>query len=357
MNSRERFLNACRCQKVDRPPVWIMRQAGRYLPEYRELRRKHAFAEICRTPELAREVALQPLRRFPLDAAILFSDILVVPEAMGLTVDYLEGGPKVGPALDSPFAVDTLQTADAASKLEYVGDAVAAIREGIGPDKALIGFAGAPYTLATYMVEGGSSKRFETIKHLAYRHPETIQNLLKKLTLVVRDFLRMQVERGADAIQIFDTWAGELSVPDFERLALPAVRRIVSGLSDLNVPIIYFVNGVGGKLRQIEQSGADVLGVDFRSSLTYARRRIRTKVSLQGNLDPMELFAPEHYIRQRVRDLDGEMAGYFGHILNLGHGILPDTPIEGVETFVDEVLKLAEDSDGPDGPHASGDNE
>ena len=341
MNSKERFLAACRRQPVDRPPVWIMRQAGRYLPEFRELRAKHSFLEVCRTPELAREVALQPLRRFPLDASILFSDILVVPEAMGLELAFPpQGGPTLNPPIRSAEDVARLIEPDIVESLGYVGDAVEAIREGIGPERALIGFAGAPYTLATYMIEGGSSKQFKQLKRLAYTQPETYHQLMDRMTNVLVGYLRMQAERGADALQLFDSWAGDLSPHDFRALALPWVKRIIEGLSDLDVPLIYFINGVAGLLDQALESGAQVLGIDWRMSMLQARERTGGKVALQGNLDPLELYGPEERIRARTREIHAEMGGEPGHIFNLGHGILPDAPIEGLAAFVDEVTKL-----------------
>ncbi len=343
MNRRERFCAACRGEAVDRPPVWVMRQAGRYLPEYLELRSRHSFLDVCHKAELAREVALQPLRRFPLDAAILFSDILVVPEAMGITVDYPDGGPTLAPLIDSQAALQHLHEPDITRELGYVGEALDAIRDGIGPDMALIGFAGAPYTLATYMVEGGGGeKRFRGIKRLAAQEPEFLQSLLDRLVDTVTGYLRMQIEHGADALQLFDTWAGELSPADFRRFALPAVARIVENLKPSGVPVIYYVNGVGGLLEDMTTSGADVLSVDWRVSLADARRRTNDAVPLQGNLDPLELTGSEAYIRRRVRELHAEMRGGRGHIFNLGHGVLPDTPIEGVRVFVDEVTRLGE---------------
>ncbi|RJO63849.1 MAG: uroporphyrinogen decarboxylase [Myxococcales bacterium] len=340
MNSRERFLSACRLKPVDRPPVWVMRQAGRYLPEYRALREKHSFLDVCRTPELAREVTLQPLRRFPLDAAILFSDILVVPEAMGVNVEFADEGPVLTPRLDSPQALAALIDPDVERALGYVGLALDAIREGMGPEKALLGFSGAPYTLATYMVEGRASKPFSAIKTLAYREPALLHALLARLADVVTRYLRLQAAHGADAVQLFDTWAGELAPADFSVFALPYVQRIVRGLADLDLPVIYFVNGLGGLVERAVESGAAALGVDWRVSLADVRRRTQGKVALQGNLDPLELYGPADRIRRRVRELYAETAGAPGFILNLGHGILPDTPIEGMAAFADEATRL-----------------
>lgn len=338
---KERFLAACRNEKTDRPPVWIMRQAGRYLPEYMKLREKHSFLDFCRKPELAREVAMQPLRRFELDAAILFSDILVVPEAMGLTVEYPKGGPVLQPVIDSEAALSILKMPDVNLELGYVGDALEAIRDGIGKDRALIGFAGAPYTLATYMVEGGGSKKISKLKLMMYQQPHVVEKILDMTTEVVIEYLKMQIERGADVVQIFDTWAGELSPNDFARFELPRIQKIVNALKPCGAPVIYFVKGVGGLLDMLGQIDADVLGVDWRISIAEFRKRVGYNFTVQGNLDPLELYAPPDYIRKRVREIYRETEGK-GHIFNLGHGVTPKTPIEGVEAFVDEVLKLGE---------------
>jgi len=341
LTSKERFLAACRNEEVDRPPVWIMRQAGRYLPEYMELRAKHSFLDFCKIPELAREVALQPLSRFELDASILFSDILVVPEAMGLTVDYPKGGPTLAPIVDDDSGLDSLQMPDVDDKLGYVGEALEAIRDGIGPDKALIGFAGAPYTLATYMVEGGGSKKISKLKLLAFQKPAFVDCLLDMLTDVVIDYLKMQIRHGADVVQVFDTWAGELAPVDFARFELPRIKRIVEAIKPLGVPIIYFVNGVAGLLDLLPQTKADVLGVDWKISIGEFRKRVGDNFAVQGNLDPLELYGDTGRIRQRVREIHRESGGK-GHIFNLGHGVTPKTPIAGVEAFVDEVLKLGD---------------
>lgn len=338
MTSKERFLAACRCEPVDRPPVWIMRQAGRYLPEYRELRAKHSFLDFCRKPELAREVALQPLRRFPLDAAILFSDILVVPEAMGIKVEYPEGGPQLAPKIDSAETLASLDQPDVEKALGYVGDAVEAIRDGIGPDLALIGFAGAPYTLANYMADGGS-KHLSAVKLMAYRDRPLLDDLLDRLADIVIEYLRMQVARGADVVQLFDTWAAELGPREFIDIELPRVKRIIAGLADLGVPVIYYVNGVSSLFAPLSETGAQVQGLDWRVTLKEARRQLGDKVALQGNMDPLALFGPEAGIRRWVREAHEELGGV-GHIFNLGHGIVPQAPIDGLAAFVDEVTRL-----------------
>jgi uroporphyrinogen decarboxylase len=339
MTGKERFLAACNNQPVDRPPVWIMRQAGRYLPEYRELRREHRFVDFCRQAELAREVALQPLRRFPLDAAILFSDILVIPEAMGISVDYRDGGPVLEPKIESPEEVERLLVPDVTRDLKYVADALDAIRDGIGPDLALLGFAGAPYTLASYIVAGGGGKRISAVKLLAMTNPEMLDTLLTRLTDVVIDYLHMQLAHGADAVQLFDTWAGELSPHAYARFEAPHVARIVAAMKAAGAPLIYYINGSAGLLDEIAKLNLDVFGVDWRQSLASVRAKLGPDVALQGNLDPLELYAPETAVRSRAREMAIELGGR-GHIINLGHGIYPDTPIEGLAAFVDEITQM-----------------
>ncbi len=319
-----------------------MRQAGRYLPEYRALRGRYSFEDLCRRPEVTLEAVQQPLRRFPLDAAILFSDILVVPAAMGLNVSFPEGGPVLAPRVDGKAALARVVAPDVATALGYVARALDVIREGIGPKLALIGFAGAPYTLAAYMVEGRGSRRFAAIKALAYRQPEVLDELLSRITDVVVGYLRIQLAHGADCVQLFDTWAGDLGPGDFRRWALAPVRRITAALADAGAPIIYYVNGAAAHFDAMLESGAHVLGVDWRLGLEEARRRAAGRVALQGNLDPAELLGPEERIRRRVRELHAQMDGQAGHVFNLGHGVPPDTPVAAVAAFVDEVTRLGE---------------
>lgn len=336
MISRQRFIAACKGEPVDRPPVWIMRQAGRTLPEYRALREKYDFKKLTTTPMLAAEVTLQPLRRFPMDAAIIFSDILVVPEAMGLKVEY---EPKLGvsPLVNSKADVDSLAAAGAAERLSYVADALAAVRLELGDEKALLGFAGAPFTVASYMIEGGSSKSYSAIKKLMFREPQVFGELLGKVADVTADYLSMQIDAGADAVQIFDSWAGELSQRDFEAFALPYVRRIIERVNAKGAPVIYYINGVGTLLESAAKSGAAVIGVDWRLSLKEVRRRLGNNTVVQGNLDPGVLFADAAEIERRTHEMIDETGGT-SHIANLGHGVAPDTPLEGISAFVDAVI-------------------
>jgi len=340
MDGRARFLAACQRQPVDRPPVWIMRQAGRYLPEYLRLRARHSFHDVCRTPEIALEVALQPLRRYPLDAAIVFSDILVVPEAMGQVVEYPDGGPRLYPPLSEGFDPDALVPEDVGTSLGYVYDAVRLLRRETGDDRAVLGFAGAPYSLASYMVQGGGSRHNEAIKALMYQDPDRATALLERIADVVAEHLTLQIEAGADAVQIFDTWAGGLAPEDYVRFALPPTRRVLDRLAPLGATRILYVNGAAGILEHMATAGADVLSVDWRTDLAATAQVVGEDVPLQGNLDPVELFGPPERIRARVRWLHRTLGRATGHIFNLGHGILPATPVEGAQAFVDAVVEL-----------------
>lgn len=341
MTSRERFLAACRREPVDRPPVWLMRQAGRYLEEYQAIRRNHDFQTMCHTPSLATEVTLQPLRRFGMDAAILFSDILVVPEAMGQTVTYPEGGPRLAPSIRTREDLARLRRVDASVALSYVAEALRLVRPELGEHRALLGFAGAPYTLATYMVEGGGSRHQAATKELLFTAPDLMDALLEVITEVVIDFLLLQIEAGADAVQLFDTWAGDLAPVEFERLSLGPVRRIASALAPSGVPLIYYVNGIAGHLEAASTCGASVLGIDWRIDLGEVRGRLGPGIALQGNLDPLVLLAPPAEIRARVRAIHDSLGGTGGHIFNLGHGVLPFIPVSGVGAFVEAVKELA----------------
>lgn len=336
MDSRQRFLGACDGAALDRPPVWIMRQAGRTLPEYNALREKHSFWELVSTPALACEVTLQPLRRFPLDAAIVFSDILTVPLAMGVDVQFVPH-PVLGQKVASAEDIAALRVDGAAESLSYVYEALRLVRAELGAEKALLGFAGAPYTIASYMVEGGGSKTYSKIKGLLYREPKLYERLLIAISFVTVHYLRQQIEAGADAVQIFDSWAGELSPEDYARAALPYVQLIVEQLAGSGARVIYYVNGIGNVLEQAAASGADVLGVDWRVGLGEARRRLGPGQALQGNLDPAVLFAAPEYIRARTNEMLSQTNGV-AHIANLGHGVQPDTPLAGIEAFVQATV-------------------
>jgi len=347
---RQRFLAALEHRPVDRPPVWMMRQAGRYLPEYRALRQGHSFLQMVHTPELATEVTLQPLRRFGFDAAILFSDILTIPEAMGLQVDFPEGGPVLQPVVRTAADVARLPPVVAAERLGYVADALRMIRRELGDQHALLGFSGAPFTLASYMIEGKGTRTFEHIKAMLYGQPEVLRALLDKLADVVIDYLQMQLDAGADAVQLFDTWAGELTRADYDAVVRPSTLRIVQAIVGRGGRIIVFAKHPGHLLESTASLGAHGLGLDWRVELGAAAALCRQQpgrpTSLQGNLDPIELFAPAAHIERRVRALH-TAAGATGWIANLGHGVIPSTPIAGVEAFVAAVHGLASHGAAP----------
>jgi uroporphyrinogen decarboxylase len=332
----DRFLRACRREPVDRTPLWIMRQAGRYLPEYRELRSRVDFVTLCKTPELAAEATLQPLRRFPLDAAILFSDILVPLEALGCRMTF-----SPGPSLDEPIRtraqVDALERRPAAEAVPFVAEAIRLLRRELDDRTPLIGFCGAPFTLAAYLVQGEGSDGFSAVKTLLFREPATLERLLSRLAEAMTDYLRMQIEAGVQAVQIFDSWAGILGLEEYRRFALPFARSIVDGVCGRAVPVIYFVNAGPHLLEAAASTGAGVLGVCWRTPLDLVARRVGNHVALQGNVDPHVLFAEPAVVERETAGVMSRMAGRPGHIMNLGHGILPDTPLAGVEALVRAV--------------------
>jgi len=338
MNSRERFLAACACRPLVRPPVWVMRQAGRYLPEYRELKARHGFLGMIRTPELAVEVSLQPIRRFAFDAAILFSDILVIPEALGLGYTFRdEGGIAMERRLESRAMIEALAPESSVpDRLSYVAEALGLLRKELAGTRALLGFGGSPWTLATYMVEGGSSEDFARVKALFYEDRETFDVLLGKLTAALIVYFQMQIRAGADAIQIFDSWGGAVAGPDYEAASLRWIRAIVAAMPP-GFPIILYGKGTGPHLTDQAFTGARVLSIDWSNELAAARRSLPNSVAVQGNLDPAILnTTPEISRRETVRLLES-VRGSAGHIFNLGHGILPQAKIECVEAMVDAV--------------------
>ena len=343
----DRLLRALAREPVDRTPVWIMRQAGRYLPEYRRIREEAgSFMNLCRNPELACEVTLQPLRRFNLDAAILFSDILTVPDAMGLGLYFEPGeGPRFERPIRDAAAVDRLPVPDVDSELRYVTDAISRVRRELQGSVPLIGFAGSPWTLATYMVEGGSSKDFRHIKALAYDQPEVMERLLDKTARAVTAYLNAQIEAGAQAVMIFDTWGGSLAHDAYPRFSLRYARQIIDGLirnrEGRRVPVIFFTKGGGIWLETVADSGADALGIDWTLSMDEARQRVGDRVALQGNLDPSILYARPEVIGREVERVLREFGPGSGHIFNLGHGVHPQIPPAHVEAMVDAVRSLS----------------
>jgi uroporphyrinogen decarboxylase len=338
MTSRERFLAACACTPLDRPPLWIMRQAGRYLPEYRELKAKSSFLEMVRTPELATEVTLQPLRRFALDAAILFSDILVIPEALGQGYHFRDqGGIAMEYRIDTRAQIDALAPAEAVlEKLNYVAATLERLRRELAGQKALLGFGGSPWTLATYMVEGGSSDDFDRIKVLFYTDRPAFEALLEKLTAALVVYFQMQIRAGADAIQIFDSWGGIIAGADYEAASLKWIRRIIAALPT-DFPVILYAKGTAPHVPDQAFSGARVLSLDWTSDLAIVRRALPANVAVQGNLDPVLLNTTPDIVRRETGRLLESMRGASGHIFNLGHGIMPSAKIECVQALVDTV--------------------
>jgi uroporphyrinogen decarboxylase len=338
MNSRERFLRACACEPLERPPVWIMRQAGRYLPEYRELKAKHGFLKMVRTPELAAEVSMQPMRRFAFDAAILFSDILVIPEALGQGYTFRdEGGIAMERRLEDRTMIEALAPETAVpERLSYVADALALLKRELAGEKALLGFGGSPWTLATYMVEGGSSEDFARVKALFYGERAAFDLLLGKLTASLIGYFKMQIAAGADALQVFDTWGGALAGPDYEAASLQWIRAIVAAMPE-GFPMILYGKGTGPHLIDQAFTGARVLSIDASNDLASVRRSLPENVAIQGNLDPVILNTTPEITRRETRRVLESVRGSAGHIFNLGHGILPEARIACVEALVDAV--------------------
>ncbi len=343
----DRLLRALLRQPVDATPVWMMRQAGRYLPEYRATRaRAGSFLKLCTSPEMACEVTLQPLERFPLDAAILFSDILTIPDAMGLGLYFSEGeGPRFERPVRDPAAVKALGAPDPEAELGYVMDAVRVIRRELDGRVPLIGFSGSPWTLATYMVEGGSTKNFARAKGMMFDRPELMHELLGTVADAVAAYLNAQVAAGAQAVMIFDTWGGVLTPRAYEEFSLAYMERIVAGLAreseGRRVPVILFTKGGGKWLDRMADSGCDALGVDWTLDLADARAAVGDRVALQGNLDPCLLYASPDRIRQGVAEVLASYGAGPGHVFNLGHGIHPDIPPEHAAAMVDAVHELS----------------
>ena len=331
------YLSALGAAPAQRTPIWIMRQAGRYLPEYMKVRERVSFIELCKTPDLACEVTLQPIRRFGFDAAILFSDILMPLEGMGAPFHFDDGGPKMETAIRDEAQVDALHVVDPLEHTGYVAEAIRLIKGELGDRTPLIGFAGAPLTLASYMIEGGGSKDFRHLKTMLYSRPELLRALLDKLADQILDYLRMQVAAGVDAVQLFDTWGGILHPRDYETMVLPGIRKILGGLEGLGrtVPRVYFLKGSAPYLDLVKTIPCEAFGLDWTLDLADAAAKLGRPV--QGNLDPLALFGTPEEIRRRALEIcrAGDTAA--GHVFNLGHGILPPTPIAAVETLVETV--------------------
>ncbi len=331
-----RFLLACRRQPVDMTPVWFMRQAGRYMKEYRDLRAKHTLLELCREPELAAEVTLQPVRALGVDAAILFADILLPLIPLGLGLEFTEGvGPVIGSTVRSMRDVEKLKLVSVEADLGYVMESIRILRGTLSVP--LIGFCGAPFTVAAYAIEGGASRSFLETKKMMLEAPEVFHALMKRLSDVLADYIEAQIRAGAQAVQVFDSWVGELNAADYESFVLPHSQKVLARASQAGVPVIHFGTNTSHLLRAMKRAGGDVIGLDWRIALDDGRRILGEDVAVQGNLDPAALFAPIPELKRRARDVLERAAGQPGHIFNLGHGILPGTPVDHVRALVDFV--------------------
>ncbi|MEZ6195595.1 MAG: uroporphyrinogen decarboxylase [Planctomycetota bacterium] len=335
LSPRERFLRACRCRVVDRTPGWLMRQAGRYMEEYQAVRRGRSFLELCKSPELCRDVTMQPIDVLGLETAIVFSDILLPCEAMGQSLVFEEKrGPVLGPVVRDRAAVEGLRDFEAARATPWPAETIRLLREPLGPDRALIGFCGAPFTMAAYMVEGGGSRQFENVKRMMWGEPETLELLLERITDNLIGYLRAQIEAGADAVQIFDSWAGTLDQAAYQRFAHQWTAKLIRGVADLGAPVISYVNGCDHLLEIMAGSGADVVAIDWRVDPGEALMRVGGQVAIQGNLDPTALLAtPEVAARETRRTLEA-FAGAPGYIFNVGSGVLQWTPVACAEAVV-----------------------
>jgi uroporphyrinogen decarboxylase len=335
---KARFLRACRREPVDATPIWLMRQAGRSLPEYRAMRERHEFWEICRQPELCAEVTLQPVRRLGVDAAILFADIMTPLIGIGLDIALVE---HIGPVIRHPIRAQSDLTAlrplVPEEDIPFVRESICAIKRELGDETPLIGFAGAPFTLASYLVEGKGSKSFTATKELMYRQPDVWHGLMERLAAITEAYLRAQIEAGADAVQLFDSWVGCLSPADYEMFVRPYTRQALRAVRRLGVPIIHFGTDTGALLDQMKSDGGTIIGVDWRVPLDAAWRAIGKRLAIQGNLDPAALLGPWDYVAAQAERVLLEAAARPGHIFNLGHGIHPETPLDNLIRLVDFV--------------------
>lgn len=340
-SKKDLFLQAARGGQPQRVPVWIMRQAGRYLPGYRKIRERYSFLEVAKTPELAAQVSLEPYEALDVDTVIVFSDILVVAEAMGLPLEINDDGPKLERPITDSQAVESLRDFDPAAETKFVGDAIRAIAKTVGADVPVLGFAAAPWTLACYMVEGRTRGELSTIKRMMYTEPALLHALLEKIAAATSRYLKMQIEAGAAAVQIFDTWAGELSAHDYEVFELRATQKLIADTHAGDAPVILYAKNGAHLLPALARTGANVLSVDWRTDLAEARIKIGARMALQGNIDPAMLLGSEDTIQFAVREAISKTKG-LGHILNLGHGILPVTPVESAKAFVRAAREFTE---------------
>ncbi len=341
MSRSDRFLNACRRQEVDCTPVWMMRQAGRYLPEYREIRKNHGFLEMCKTPELAAEVTIQPIRRFDIDAAIIFADILLPLEPMGIDLEFAKGeGPIIHNPIRSRSDVTKLKPIDTKTSIRYLLDAIKIVQNELQGKVPLIGFSGAPFTLASYIIEAGGSKEYVNTKTMMFGDPATWHKLMEHLTGVIIDYLNAQIDTGVNAVQLFDSWVGTLSTADYREFVLPHQKNVIAGIKK-TVPLIHFAFGASHLIELVSEAGGDVIGLDWRCDIATAWKRVGYDKAVQGNLDPISLFTQEDTIKRRVKDILALAENRNGHIMNLGHGILKETPIENAEAFINAVHEFS----------------
>lgn len=334
----DRFLKACRREEVDYTPVWLMRQAGRYMEEYMEIRRKHDFLTMCKTPELATEVTLQPVNKVGVDAAILFADILLPLEGMGIQLSFAKNE---GPVIHNPVRnmqdVENIRIMEAEEATPYVMEAIRMLRRELEGKVPLIGFSGAPFTIASYIIEGGGSKEYKNCKTMMWAAPEVWHAMMKKVAEVILRYLKAQIKAGAQAVQMFDSWVGTLNSEDYREYVLPYSRYVLDGLKNEGVPVIHFANNASHMLELVAEAGGDVIGLDWRINLDVAWQRVGYDRAVQGNMDPFMLFAPPQVIEAKVKAILARAANRPGHIFNLGHGINKETPVENVIALVEAV--------------------
>jgi len=341
MARNDRFLKACRKEPVDCTPIWMMRQAGRYLKEYRDIRSKYSFIEMCKTPELVVEVTLQPVRRFELDAAIIFADILLPLEYMGIDFEFSkDDGPQIKNPVRTKKEVEKMRKFVIEEHMDYLLTSIKLVRKELDGKLPLIGFSGAPFTLASYIIEGGGSKNYIHTKTMMYKEPDTWHLLMEKLVDMIIDYLNAQIQAGAQAVQVFDSWVGCLCPSDYKEFILPHQKRLFEGL-DKSVPNIHFAFGASHLLKLVKEAGGDVIGLDWRIDLDDAWKSLNFETAVQGNLDPAALYGSRDYIKRRVEDILKRAGNRNGHIFNLGHGILPTVPVENAEYLVNLVHELS----------------
>ena len=335
------MMRACRRESVPYTPVWLMRQAGRYMPEYRQVRDQHSFIEMCRRPDLAAEVTVTAVKRLNVDAAIIFADILLPLIPMNVGLQYEQSG---GPSIDRPVRtaadLDRIAPVAAAESLSFVGESIRLARAELAGRVPIIGFAGAPFTLASYLIEGGGSRQYRATKTMMYREPATWARLMRMLSQITSDYLNLQIAAGADLVQLFDSWVGCLAPEDYRRFVMPYTRAVIRALTP-GIPVIHFGTDTSGLLELMAQAGGDVIGVDWRINLADAWARLGDRVAVQGNLDPVALFADITELRSRAREILDQAANRSGHIFNLGHGILPETPVDHVIALIDAVHEMS----------------